>query len=174
MPARLLLTTLLAALVTAAAVSAAVAINPKEAVLQSSDFPAGSHRLSFRGAKGTIKIPKTIHGQVFSVAYRFKNGTRTEVVANAVGTVSSSSDAHAVFVKLKKNLATFKPVHLPSYGNEQAAAGIFIKYGTVVVLLVRKGSALWEVAVSDIPGLSKSKAIAETRKYAGKEKARVG
>jgi hypothetical protein len=162
---------------TASAVSAAASQDPKSLALRPSDLPSGARRTVFKQAAGTIKIPRTIHGKVYSVAYQFKNGSRHEIVANAVGTVANASEAHAVFAKLKQGVSRqplANRVRLPRYGEEQVSFVFAQPSASGGAVLVRHGTVLWEVAVSEGPGVSKAKATSELQKYAGKQKARAG
>jgi hypothetical protein len=177
MRARLLLTALVAVLVTAASVSAAAARSAKDLILHASDVPAGAKRISFGGAKGTIKIPRTVHGQEAYVAYRFKNGSKAELVASAAGILANTRDAHDVFVSLRKKVIKgggFRRLSVRKYGDEQVTLGVAVRAASVGIILVRSGATLWEVAVSAYPGFSKAKQTSELEKYASKGKARAG
>jgi hypothetical protein len=176
MRAQTIIAALAVAGLAASAVNAAGTSNPKDLLLRSSDVPAGAKRVSFGGAKGAIKIPRTVHGKSAYVGYRFKNGSRSESVAEAVGTVASSGDAHDVFVKLKRDITRIPSLHrinVPKYGDEQVSLRFSLQVASSGVVLVRLGNMLWEVVVTEIPGASKAQVTAELEKYARKAKDRA-
>jgi hypothetical protein len=161
----------------ALAAAAAGATSPRTLVLKKSDVPAGAKRIAFGSATGTIKLPRRVHGRAAYVAYKFKNGKRVEVVGSAAAIVVSTPDAHAAFTALRRNLvrrSTFYAIRLPKYGDEQFAMGITIRPASAAVLVVRSGTKLWEVGVSNFPGLTKARLKVELSKYAGKADARAG
>ena len=174
---RWILVAALAAAVAAGTVNAAGNVNAKNLLLRSSDVPAGAKRVSFGTAKGAIKLPRSVHAQVAYVGYQYSNGSKREALGNAVGVFSNSADAHDAFAKLKKQAATdastFPKISLKHYGDEQIARGAATRSYSVALLGVRNGSRVWEVVLTDLPGLSKSRMIAELQKYAAKAKARV-
>jgi hypothetical protein len=174
-PIRLVAVAILAALLTAAAVGAAVATNPKDLLLRSSDLPSGAKRIHFGAKVGVIKLPRRVHGKAAWVAYRFRNGRSIEIIVSAAGVVSSSKDAHDVFKNLKNKVSSriYHLVSVPKYADEQYAAAVSTKTTSVAFVIARSGTRLWEVAVTAYPGLTKSKLVAELEKYAGKAKARA-
>jgi hypothetical protein len=159
------------------AASTATATAPRNLVLQKSDMPVGAKRIATSGAQGSIKIPRTVSGKVYAVAYRFRNGSRAEVVGSVAATVNSVSGAHAAFLKIKRNTLgagkSAKAIRLPSFGSEQFSIGVISPGVAAVGVLVRTKAVLWEVFLTTAPGLSKSRAAAETTKYARKQEARV-
>ena len=160
----------------ASAAMAAATVNAKDLLLRSSDVPAGAKRVSFGGTTGAITIPRTVRGQAGYVAYAFRSGSRRETVGNAVGKLASTRDAHDVYLNLKgkaKNEAGFHRLSLPGYGNEQFAFGTATRAVSLGVVVVRSGSVLWEVIVSDFPGFAESQLKAELGKYAAKAKKRA-
>jgi len=176
MRAQTIIAALAVAGLAASAVNAAGTTDPKNLLLRSSDFPAGAKRVSFGGKTGGIKIPRTVRGKSAYVAYKFKNGSRSESVAEAVGTVASSGDAHDVFVKLKRDITRVQSLHrikVPRYGDEQVSLRFSLQVASSAVVLVRSGNMLWEVVVTEIPSVSKAQATAELEKYARKAKDRV-
>ena len=175
MRGQIILIALVAAAVAASGVNAAGTANPKDLLLRSSDMPAGATRVSFGGTQGAIKIPQTVHGKAAYAAFKFKNGSRRETVGEALGVLASSSDAHAVFAKLKAQApkALFQRLSLRRYGNEQFAFGTANRGVAIGVLVVRSGSEVWELVAGAYPGFTKSGLIAEMQKYAAKAKARA-
>jgi len=177
MRAQTIIATLAVAGLAASAVNAAGTTDPKNLLLRSTDVPAGAKRVSFGGAKGGIKIPRTVHGKSAYVGYKFKNGSRSETVGDAVGTVASSGDAHDVFVKLKRDITRVAALHritLPKYGDEQVSLRFSLQVASSGVVLVRSGNVLWEVVVTEIPAASKAQMLTELKKYARKAKSRAG
>ena len=176
MAARTTVITFLAAGVATAAAGAAVSSSPQDLLLKRSDMPAGAKRVSFGGQKGAIKIPRTVHGRVAYVAYTFRSGSRTEGVGEAVGTLANSSDAHDVYVSLKRKSTTqlnrFPRLAVPKFGQEQFSRGIASPY-SISILVVHSGSVIWELVVSAYPSLPKRQLIAELSKYAAKAKSRA-
>jgi hypothetical protein len=173
---RLVAVAVLAAFVTAVAVGVALATNPKDLLLQSSDLPSGAKRVHFGTKVGVIKLPRKVHGKAAWVAYRFRSGRSIEVIVSAAGVVSSSSDAHAVFRNLKNKVSSriYHLVRVPKYGDEQYAAAVSTKTTSVAFVIARSGTKLWELAVTSYPGFTKAKLVSELVKYAGKAKARAG
>jgi hypothetical protein len=177
MAIRTILITFVAAGLAAASAGAGVSSSPKDLLLKSSDLPAGAKRVAFGGERGAIKIPRTVHGRVAYVAYRFKSGSRTEGIGEAVGTLTNSRDAHDVYSSLKrkaaKQLKTFPRLALSKYGDEQFAVGVARPFA-ISVLIVRSGSVIWELVVSAYPAFSKRQLTAELSKYAAKANSRAG
>ena len=159
---------------TTIAVGAALATNPKDLLLQSSDLPSGAKRVHFGTKVGVIKLPRKVHGKAAWVAYRFRNGRSTEIVVSAAGVVSSASDAHAVYQHLKRKVTSplYHLVRVPKYAEEQYAGGLSSKTTSVAFVIARSGTRLWELAVTTYPGLTKAKLVSELENYAGKAKAR--
>jgi hypothetical protein len=174
----LILSALVGIALSATAAGAARTTNPKNLLLRASDVPAGAKRLAFGGTSGGIKIPRTVRGKAAYVAYRFKNGKRTEAVASAVGTLASTRDAHDVFIKLRKDARKaaggLKTIRLQKLGDEQIAVGSAVPLASSGVVVVRSGTVIWEIVVAAYPGFSKARAKAELVKYARRGKARAG
>jgi hypothetical protein len=172
---RLVSVALFAALAVAVGVGTALAANPKDLLLHSSDLPSGAKRVKFGTKVGVIKLPRKVHGKAAWVAYRFKNGRSTEVVISAAGVVSSTSDARATYRYLKKKVSTsvYRLVQVPKYGDEQYAAGVSSKTTSVAFVIARSGTTIWETAVTAFPGFSKAKLVSELEKYASKAKSRA-
>jgi hypothetical protein len=172
---RLILVVALAGLAVAVAVGAALAANPKDLLLHSSDVPSGAKRVRFGTKVGVIKLPRKVHGKAAWVAYSFKNGRSTEVVISAAGVVSSTSDARAAYRYMKKKVSSslYRLVRVPKYGDEQYAAGVSSKATSVAFVIARSGKTIWEVAVTSFPGFSKAKLLSELEKYAAKAKSRA-
>ena len=176
MRAAILLIALVTVAVAVGSVGAATTANPKDMLLRSSDMPSGAKRVKFGATSGTIRVPKLIHGKAAYVGYRFKNGRSTELIADAAGVVTSG-DAHAAFLNLKKKLTSnsgLKRIALPKYGDEQVGLGVGALGASAAVVLVRKGSSIWELVVVGYPSFSKAKAKSELEKYASKAASHVG
>ena len=178
MRAAILLVALLTVGVAAGSLSAATTNgSPKNLILTSSDMPSGAKRVRFGATSGTVKLPKLVHGKAAYTAYRFKNGKSTELVSNAAGVVTSGN-AHAAFLNLKKRLgaasALLKPLRLPKYGDEQVGYAFGSRVAAASLVLVRKGSTIWELVVAGAPSFSKAKSTSELEKYAHKAAGHVG
>jgi len=176
MRAAVLLATLLVVAVAAGSVSAATTTSAKDLILTSSDMPSGAKRVKFGTASGTIKLPKVVTGKAAYAAFRFKNGKTTELVANSAGVVTSGN-AHAAFLNLKKKIGTnagIKTLRLPKYGDEQVGYAFGTRVAGASVVLVRKGSVIWELVAAGYPLFSKAKSTSELEKYAHKAAAHVG
>jgi hypothetical protein len=164
------------AAIAAGATSAAGSTNPKRLLLRASDMPAGAERVTFGGSTGSIEIPRKIHGKAAYVAYKFEKGSRQESVGEAVGTFTSTHDAHAVFANLRRKASSevaLPPIKVKRFGNEQFARGSAKSAFSLGMLVVRSRSVIWEIVVGASPGLSKARLVSELQKYAAKAKARA-
>ena len=173
---RWILISALAAAVVAGAVNAAGSTDPKSLLLRSSDVPSSAKRISFGGAKGAIKLPRKVHAQVAYVAYTFKNGSKNETVADAVGIFGNSKDAHDAFASTSKKATgqpAFPKLSVKRFGDEQFARGVATRAYSAGLLVVRNGTRVWEVVLTDLPGFSKSRMISELEKYGTKAKNRA-
>jgi len=172
---RLVSVAVLAAFAVVVAVGTALAANPKDLLLHSSDVPSHAKRVNFGTKVGVIKLPRKVHGKAAWVAYSFKNGRSTEVVISAAGVVSNTRDARAAYRYMKKKVSSpiYRLVRVPNYGDEQYAAGVSNKTTSVAFVLARSGTTIWETAVTSFPGFSKAKLVSQLEKYAAKAKSRA-
>ena len=180
---------LIAAVATTAAMAAGSAKGPKKLVLRPSDFPSGT-----TGAQ-TFTAPGTI-GKSYSITFNFHAGTREEEVTSEVTVATNAANAahvYAIVVGGNTGLEGDTIVRLPSYGDRQTAdfflgplrGGARRARGEVIV---RRRNVVWQLTVESCgpyapagclggvtpPDLTKAQAIAELKKYAPKQKARVG
>jgi hypothetical protein len=164
----------------ASAVAAIGSSAPKNLVLQKSDMPSSTKRITAKAASGSIKVPRTISGKAFSTAFTFKNGSRKEIVGSFAGVVNGgAADAHAGYAKLKRDAlsglgSAASKVTLPRLGNEQTSVGYFTASVGVAAVLVRKNRTVWYVGVTTTPGQTNRQGTAELLKYARKQQRRVG
>jgi hypothetical protein len=167
---------------TGAAASAALAANTY--ILQKSDFPAGA--ISGPTAPAIVS---GANGKDYSATYNFKAGPREEEVTSDVVVWKKASDAasnYRITLGGYTHLPHSTAYKLPAYGDEQVAeyepeAGM----GEVVV---HKGNIVWMVTVQSCshlapagcvlgttpPKMTAAQALAELKKYALKQKARIG
>jgi hypothetical protein len=172
----------LAAVAAVAAASSALAaggaLSPGRLILQRSDVPAGARRINIANVSGTVNISGATRASLRAVAYRFRNGARAEYVGSVAAVFSTAGAARRAFTKARTQAAQLgvgSRLRLPSLGDEQFALGYLGNRGaSSVVVAVRQNRVIWETAVSNAPALSRARAIAETLKYARKQKARVG
>jgi hypothetical protein len=174
-----------------AALAMTAAKDPKTLALRKSDFPPGA--VQFPVPDSTVKGPLT---SFYSVTFNFRTLSREEEVTGYVGVSSSSGETAAqyrIHVAVNSGLEGTTVLKLPRYGDEQYAA--FIQgpktggYSRARgELVVRKGKVVWDLTVESCgpfapygctagrtpPNLTRAQAIAELKKYAAKQKARVG
>jgi hypothetical protein len=160
----------------ASALAASTSENPTRLVLQPSDLPSGATRTPLAGLKGaTVSVPTVGRVRPYGVAYRFRKSGRVEAVGSVAFVFSSEAAAKTAFAKARsKNSSTrFTQFSAPRLGDQQWTAGLFHRSASAAVLVVRSDEVIWEVVVSDAPGLSRAAAVAEVIKYAHKQRARV-
>jgi hypothetical protein len=168
------LSLLAAAALCASALGAVSGRNPRQLVLQPSDVPSGAARLPLSGLKGTVSVPTGGSVRPYGVGYRFRRGSRREVVGSVVFVFSSEGAAKAALARtLRGTPKTYTTFSVPRLGDKQWTAGYFHRQASAAVIVVRSDEVIWEIAVSDAPGLTRAQAIAEALKYARKQRARV-
>jgi hypothetical protein len=163
------------------ALAAATAKSPKALVLQPADVPAGAER-STSGLGGSL-------AKSFTVTFNFQAGSREEVVTSNVAVSKTPGDAATVYertVAAYSGVGNEKALRLPAYGDEQHAR--FLLPAARAELIVRKNTVVWMLWVENCgpyshtgcffgttpPKLTAAQALAELKKYAQKQKARVG
>jgi hypothetical protein len=159
-------------LIAALFASAALAASPSQLILQKSDLPSGATRLPFKmGKNGTATIPKV--GRVRFAGALYKAGKN--YVGTVAGVFASSGASTTAFRRFtsSKALKKFKRVHLPRLGDQQESLGYFSRSINSLLVLVRKGSVVWETSVTRLGGESRARAVADLTAYARKQKARV-
>ncbi len=164
------------AVLCASAFGAAAATDPKRLVLQLSDVPRGATRTVLTGLKGaTVSVPTVGRVRPYGVNYKFRRGSRVESVGSVAFVFSSEAAAKTALARARRGNSsmTFSRFSVPRLGDEQWTIGLFHRQASVAVFVVRSDEVIWETAVSDAPGLSRSTAISEGLKYARKQRARV-
>ena len=180
---------LLVACAAASANAATTAKSPKALALQLSDFPAGAtlnNPAQFSGPGGSF------YSQTFDV----KNGGQEEEVTNYVSVEPNTGSANSTYAIQKATIGSEpgeQALSLPSYGDTQAANWAVVKRGGGAkrarsTLTVRKGRIVWYLIVENCgvlapdacfhppmpPQITEAKAVAELKKYALKQKSRIG
>jgi hypothetical protein len=182
---------------TAAGARTAAPSDPKQIVLQASDFPAGTRPGSSYGVPGA-------DAKSYTAAFSIKPGdmrreedvgielwvakdtaTAKQIYQQQLATYTSKGPQIGDFKKAFKGESILK---LPSYGDEQFADYLPIATRPHGQLIVRKNRVVWYLTVENCTPLSiscygtsrteapigKAKAIAELKKYGSKQKGRVG
>jgi hypothetical protein len=170
------LVALAAAILCASALASPAAENPRRLVLQPSDMPAGAKRSALTGLKGsTVDVPEVGHVRPYGVAYRFRRGRSAESVGSVAFVFSSVGAAKTALARARRenSSGTFTTFRVARLGDQQWTIGLFHRQASAAVFVVRSDEVIWETAVSDAPGLSRSVAISEGLKYARKQRARV-
>jgi hypothetical protein len=170
---------LAAALVVGAAATAAT---PSELVLRKSDFPAaakynwGRMPANFTRALGALGV--RANAAYVSATIPAGGATRYQSVDGIVVTTASAAQARTAYAAFKDDLAAGSKtaVRLPAYGDQQLALYQSPRVGSKAEVLVRRNRVVWqlEVAGGGLLTLSKPALLAELRKYAAKQRARVG
>lgn len=158
--------------------------DPKALVLQKADLPAGA----VKGPTASV-APSTFGDREFTVYYNVRSGAREEVITSDVAVSRQASRASAgyrIMVASYTGLPGGSPLKLPAHGSEQRAE--YRPETGRAVLIVRKNAVVWEVAVESCsalspagclggrtpPKLTKAQAVSELKKYARKQRARIG
>ncbi len=185
-------TTVLLALVMGAvcAVSAAAAgaaKDPMSLVLRKADFPAGTTYEADDGDYTQFKYRLDAGGVSFeSATFQGISSSSAKGSLHVTGSVfvtPSVAQARKGFELMKSRreffwASTKRPLSVPSYGDQQyvlhepaGGEGIWIAN-----LVVRKRGTLWALRVLSErrPAISKAEFLASVKKYAGKQRARVG
>ena len=171
------LVAVLAATVAGSAVAASLAPNPAALLLRKSDFPATAKYTwgnmptnVINGLKGLgIKASGAYVAATVPVS-----SAKSETVTGSVFTTASSGQARKAYAAFKRDFGSRPKLSLPAYGDEQIAV---YKSGTSMgEMLVRRNSVVWELSIEGMGLLviPKAKMIAEMKKYAAKQKIRVG
>jgi hypothetical protein len=184
------LMTALAAATAASALAAAAlgahatssAADPSRLVLSRADFPS-STKYTWGGMPASFTRGLAALGVKAKGAYYFaelsrSGSTKYESVQGLVVTTGSAAQARAAYTAFKAELRTGSKsvLRLPAHGDEQIALYQSPKVGSRAELLVRRNSTVWqlEVAGEGLLVIPKPKLLAELKKYAAKQKARVG
>jgi hypothetical protein len=187
MLARLIALSLVTAgVVTTGALAAHAGNDPKKLALRASDFPAKAER-THQQASGSASLPGGLRGAAYAATYTFPSGPKREIVFQLVVVAKSESHARAVYAAAVKEAKEMNQplqhsaLRLPAYGDQQSATllGDVAAEETQTQMWVRRKSVVWQLMIFTDPtekdsGFSKTQALAELAKYAGKLKARVG
>ncbi len=190
-------TALLAAVMATAALAAGAAKDPKTLVLRVSDFPSGTHAGTAYGVKGPLASSYTASFNIRPGDIRREEDVTIEawVARDAAGAKGIYQQTLATYTgkgpqigALAKGFKGEVVLRLPSYGDEQFADYLPNPQRPHGQLIVRKGDVVWYLTVENCTSLApscygtsrteqpigKGHALAELKKYAAKEKARVG
>jgi hypothetical protein len=178
------LTTALIIVVATTASAGGTSTNPKALVLQKADLPASA----VKGPSFAV-APSTFGDRDFTVYYNLRVPGREEVLTSDVAVsrqAKAAARGYRLMVATYSSAQGLTPLKLPAYGSEQRAV---YNAGTgSAVLIVRKNTTVWRLAVESCsplspagclggrtpPKLTKPQASSELRKYARKQKARIG
>ena len=183
---------LAAALVLALALAAAAAswggtattdaaADPSRLVLQRTDFPSTA-KYTWGRVPATFTQGLAALGVKAKAAYASaqlsRSSTKYESVLGTVVANGSAAQARKVYSALKTDLrrGSVSVLSFPAHGDEQIALYQSPKLGSKVQLLVRRNAVVWQLEISGggLLVLTKAQLLAELKKYAGKQKARVG
>jgi hypothetical protein len=171
----------------------AAAATPQTLSLRAADFPAGAKATPAPAISGP-------NGKSYTVTFNFKAGGREEEVTALVWVAPSAGVAkrlYAGYVQQTQGFQGERSLTLPRYGDAQAAnwadykpAGGGGAERARSALVVLKGRVFWELTVEDCngaglspagcafgptpPKIKEATAVAELKKYAAKQRARVG
>jgi hypothetical protein len=174
----------LAALLPAASAAAAgaSAADPSRVVLSRADFPSSAKytwaRMPASFARGFAALGVKAKAAYYAAELSRSGSTKYESVQGLVMTTGSAAQARAAYRAIMAQLprGSNSVLRLPSYGDEQIALYQSPKVGSKAELLVRRNSVVWQVQVSGegLLVIPKPKLLAELKKYAAKQTARVG
>ena len=182
----------------ATALAAAAVPSPRALALRASDFRAGAktnHLIDNSGPAGRVygaSFSFKVGGreeQVTDQVWYVPNNAKPPVPGLAAG-------PHATYGSEAGQISGFRgerPLRLPRYGDEQTANWADYRNSdgaerARAALVVRKGNVVWTLVVENCgvlstfgcafgptpPRISEAQAVAELRKYAARQKARVG
>jgi hypothetical protein len=177
---------LIAAAALAAAALGAQAANsaadPSRIVLSRADFPSSTKytwgRMPANFARGLGALGVKANGAFYAAELRRGGSTKYESVQGLVVTTGSAAQARAAYAAFKAQLQRESKtvLRLPGFGDEQIALYQSPKVGSKAELLVRRNGVVWQLQVSGegLLVIPKPQLLAELKKYAAKQKARVG
>lgn len=170
-----------AAALGAAAPAATSAADPSRLLLGRADFPSTvkytSGRVPATFTEGFAALGVKAKGAYY-FAQLARGSTKYESVQGTVVATGSAAQARTLYAAFKSDLrrGTVSVMSFPAHGDEQIALFQSPKIGSKVQLLVRRNTVVWqlEVAGEGLLVLSKATLVAELKKYAAKQKRRVG
>jgi hypothetical protein len=164
------------------AAAASFALQPGALVLRKSDFPAratyNSGRMPANFTKALAAVGVKANGAYFSVTIPAGGAAKYQSVDGLVVTTGSAAQAKSAYRLFKSDLdrRSKSLLQLPAYGDEQLALYQSPRVGSKAELLVRRNRVVWQVEVGGggLLAIPKSTLVGELRKYAAKQKARIG
>lgn len=154
-------------------------LDARRLALQAQDVPASARRMSQRENRAAALPGGT--GHVYTTTFQFAAGKRTQGVGTIVIAAPSEAVARSVFasVVVDAKAGAARTLRLAKLGDEQYAA----LYGRPDLgeagglVWVRTRTVVWQVQTSSIRnpfGFTTTEATRELRKYAMKQRVRVG
>lgn len=155
----------------ATALAAPTLKDPMRLILTRADVP---------GAKQTIQQAPiqtgSARGKFAGYSYLFTRGQQQGLqVGGAVYAVENAAQARRVFASLRRQPGGTSPgrrVQLPRYGDQQIAW--YKPSASYAKVLVRKNTVVWQVEIIGTGSFAPVDELAELKKYAVKQKRRVG
>ena len=169
-----------AVILAGAALAAEAARDPLRLVLQRVDMPAGAKwtngRMPASFARGLAA--QGLRGRAAFHSTQIPLGTaRYKAVDGLVVVVADAAQGRRAFRLFREDLAprAQDTVRLPSYGDQQLAT-VTTRPTVKAEVLVRKGAVVWqlEVATGGTAVMTRAQALGELKKYATKQKRRIG
>jgi len=168
---------LLAAALAGSAFAASLARAPSQVMLLKSDFPTGTQYTWGKVPTNVIQAMKklgiTSSGAYYAATRYIGNKGGSEIVSGSVYTTASSREARKAYVAFARDYRSgTAKLTVPSYGDEQMTS---YKPGSEIAeLLVRRNTTVWSLSVQVMGVGVQIQLPAELKKYAAKQKARVG
>lgn len=150
---------------------ASAAQEAKQLVLQKSDFP--------KSAAARVTIQGRTPGGGGFATFAYQTGSAPNELSVSVAVVPTRAMAVALFNEFKSDVpAIVRRIQLPKYGDEQFA---YFHVAQGSSLVVRKNAVVWAFELQTFltrggktHELTMAEAIAEYKRYAPKQKRRVG
>jgi hypothetical protein len=156
--------------------------DPSRLVLARADFPSSTKytwgRMPASFTQGLAALGVKSKGAYYVAELRRSGSTKYESVNGLVVTTGSAAQARTTYAAFMREAreGPKSVLRLPPYGDQQIALYQSPKVGSRVVLLVRRNTVVWqlEVAGEGLLVIPKPTLLAELKKYAAKQKARIG
>ena len=137
-------------------------------------------RADVAGAKQTIQQAPIqtggVRGEFAGYSYYFTRGQQQGLqVTGGVYAVESAAQARSVFTSLQRQAGSTSPgtrVQLPRYGDQQIAW--HKASASYAKTLVRKNTVVWQIEIVGTGSFAPVDELAELKKYALKQKRRIG
>lgn len=176
-PAAAITISLIALVVVGGTIAAPRTPAPASLVLRGSDFPKGTQYTSgdipSKVTGALKKVGIQARGVYFGATIPFGSG-KSETVSGAVYTIANSSQAKKAYALFKRENGGGATLRLPAYGDEQIVQS---KPGSEIAnMTVRRNRVVWQLSVESLSllNLSQAQLTAEMKRYAAKQKSRVG